>query len=56
MMKAKEAAEKRKVEMTAPVSESEFSSYGVEDYDEEDSVIDEKEEETEETTEVAAVN
>jgi cytoskeletal protein CcmA (bactofilin family) len=57
MIKAKEAVEKRKIEASAPVAASEFSSYGVEDYDEEDSVIDEtEEEETEETAEAATVN
>ncbi len=58
MIKAKEAVEKRKVEMTAPVAASEFSSYGVEDYDEEKtSVIDEtEEEETDEAAEAATVN
>lgn len=60
MMKAKEAVEKRKIETSAPVAaESEFSSYGVEDYDEQESaVIDETEDdgETEESAEAATVN
>ena len=36
MIKAKEAIEKRKTQMSAPVAASEFSSYGVEDFDEQD--------------------
>lgn len=53
MIKAKEAVEKRKVETSAPVVTEQFSSYGVEDFDEE--AVDETETE-EETAEAAAVN
>jgi cytoskeletal protein CcmA (bactofilin family) len=56
MIKAKEAVEKRKIEMISPSAAEEISSYGVEDYDEEDSIIDETEEEMTETAEAATVN